>query len=158
MTERAPQSQPFHHQDNHYSYSNKWPLYQIWVVLYFFLLIPYENICPTVASLSSMKRLSSYCWHFWTLDRLWPFWTDTPGVCAFVQCILETQRPIVRAGPPNVFGMFMLTGGGMEGWNRVEQDSGWDVRESFLISHNPPLCFGPTRKLLLEQIYTSLTV
>lgn len=35
--ERAPQNKPFHHQDNYHLNTNKWPLYQIWVVLYFFL-------------------------------------------------------------------------------------------------------------------------
>lgn len=48
--------------------------------------------------------------------------------------------------------------GEMEGVGRLEQDSGWGGRGSLLISHNPPLCFRPTRKLSPEQIHTSPTV
>lgn len=45
----------------------------------------------------------------------------------------------------------------MDGAGSAEQDSRWGATGSLLISHNPTLCFGPTRKLSLEQIHTSPT-
>lgn len=63
---------------------------------------------------------------------------------------LQTPRPAAQRGSVLLDWMFMLTGG--------EQDNGWGGRGSLLISHNPPLCFGPTQKHSPEQIHTSPTV
>lgn len=76
----------------------------------------------------------------------------------FLKCILKAQRPIVACRAPGCELDVHADRGEMEGAGRAEQDSGWGGRGSLLISHNPPLCFGPTRELSLEQIHTSPTV